>query len=275
MKIIYLICLIFLLYFSFQVQTIREANTPKTKVFLLGVFHFENPGLDLAKTKNTDVFSTKSQREIQEIVDIIAKTKPQKVFMEGRANYQPKMDSLYKVYCNNGLPKGQSEDIQIGFRLMKKLNLNKAYYVDEDGDFPSDSLMKTWELSNQKAYLDEFMRVIKSFETKANEEIDAGMSIKQRLYGINTSDIRRVDLGLYSSKAVLKAGKKGNFIGADLASEWYKRNIRIYSNILRELDGEETCIFVMFGASHQSILAHLFALHPEDFELIDVGAFLK
>jgi Family of unknown function (DUF5694) len=272
MKKLFILCT--LLVFT-QVILHAQASKPKTKVFLLGVFHFDNPGLDLAKTKDTDIFSAKSQKEIQEIVDIIAKTNPQKVFVEGRANYQPKLDSLYKVYLNGGLQKDKGEDVQIGFRLMKQLKLNKAYCVDEDGDFPADSLMKTWELSNQKAYLNEFMALIKKIEVETNHNIEMGMSIKERLYRINTPEYRRWDLGTYSLKSMMKAGKKGNFIGADLASEWYKRNIRIYSNIIRELDGNETSIFVMFGASHQSILAQLFALYPDDFELIDVAAALK
>jgi hypothetical protein len=272
MKKLFILCS--LLAFA-QAILHAQATKPKTKVFLLGVFHFNNPGMDLVKTKDTDILSVKSQKEIQEIVDIIAKTNPQKIFVEGQANYQPKLDSLYKVYLNGGLQKEKGEDVQIGFRLMKQLKLDKAYCVDEDGDFPADSLMKTWELSNQKAYLDEFMAEMKKTELETNRDIETGMSIKERLYKKNTIDYRRWDLGWYSMKSMMKAGKKGNFIGADLASEWYKRNIRIYSNIIRELDGNEFSIFVMFGASHQAVLAQLFALYPDEFELIDVAAALK
>jgi Family of unknown function (DUF5694) len=264
----------FLVFVSFASYAQKEK--PKTKIFLLGVFHFNNPGQDVMKTKATDIFSAKSQKEIQEIVDIIAQTNPQKIFLEAGATHQPKLDSLYKVYLKGGRLKNEDEEeVQIGFRLMKKLGLKTAYCIDEDGDFPLDSLMKTWELSQQKAYSDEFMGVIENAEKEINKQIDQGMSIKQRLYNKNTPEARRIDLGLYTSKFTMKAGKKGNFIGADLASEWYKRNIRIYSNIIRALEGNETCIFVMFGASHQSILAELFALYPDEFELIDVAAALK
>ena len=69
------------LFLSFS--TVAQSNVKaKTKVFLLGVFHFDNPGMDLAKTKDTDIFSEKSQREIEDIVDIIASTKPEKIFLE-------------------------------------------------------------------------------------------------------------------------------------------------------------------------------------------------
>lgn len=266
------------LFLSFSAIAQNNADKPikaKTKVFLLGVFHFNNPGLDLAKTKDTDILSEKSQLEIQDIVDIIARTKPEKVFLEGEPSYQPKMDSLYSVFLNGGLKKNKDESTQIGFRLMKQLGIKNAYCVDASMPFSADSLINTWKMSNQNAYFDSFMAIIKGFETQANSEIESGMSIKQRLHNRNTQESRNADLATYTFAGSMKAGKKDNFIGADVASEWYSRNIRIYSNILRELDGNEKSIFIMFGSSHQCILNQLFALHPEEFELIDVPDLLK
>ncbi len=263
-----------ILFFSFS-GVAQNSVKPKTKVFLLGVFHFDNPGMDFSKTKDTDILSEKSQHEIQDIVDIIARTNPEKVFLEGTPSYQPKMDSLYSVFLNGGLKNDKDESTQIGFRLMKQLSLKKSFCVDVSMPFSADSLINTWKMSKQDAYFDEFMSDIKSFEKRVNSEIESGMSIKQRLHNVNTQRSRNHDLATYTFTGAMKAGKKGNFIGADVASEWYVRNIRIYSNILRELDGNEKSIFVMFGSSHQSILYHLFALHPNEFELIDVPKLLK
>lgn len=247
----------------------------KTKVFLLGVFHFHNPGLDLVKTKDTDILSPKCQEEIQDVVNIIAKTKPNKIFFEASLSYQKKMDSLYKSYLAGGLKDDKDETTQVGFRLMKQLGLNKSYCVDANGEFPADSLMATWQTNGQQTYFDEFMAVIKGYEIEANKQIASGMSIKERLRLINENSERQKDLAFYSGTSVMKAGKQGNFIGADLATEWYKRNIRIYSNILRELETNDETIFVMFGAGHQAILEHLFSLHSEEFELINVAKLLK
>lgn len=276
MKTFSAILTILLLSFSVIAQRNTDKSIKvKTKVFLLGVFHFKNPGLDLAKTKDTDILSEKSQREIQEIVDIIARTKPEKIFLEGKPSYQPKMDSLYSVFANGGLKKDKGEDVQIGFRLMKQLGSKKAHCVDASMSFSADSLINTWKMSNQNAYFNDFMAIIKGFETEANSEIESGMSIKQRLHNANTQESRNDNLASYTFAGTMKAGEKGNFIGADVASEWYSRNIRIYSNILRELDGNEKSIFVMFGSGHQSILYQLFALHPKEFELINVSELLK
>jgi hypothetical protein len=253
-----------------------QAQTKKkTKVVLLGVFHFHNPGLDLAKTKDTDILSAKCQQEIQDVVNIIAKTKPNKIFFEAPISYQKKMDSLYKSYLAGGLKDNKDETMQVGFRLMKQLGLSKSYCVDANGEFPADSLMATWQANGQQAYLDEFMAAIKGYEIETNKQIASGMSIKERLRLINETTARQKDLALYSAISVMKAGKQGNFIGADLATEWYKRNIRIYSNILRELESNDDTIFILFGSGHQAILEHLFSLHSEEFEVINVAKLLK
>jgi hypothetical protein len=273
MKLISIILTI--LFFSFSVIAQNRVKA-KTKVFLLGVFHFDNPGIDFSKKKDTDILSVKSQREIQDIVNIIARTKPEKIFLEREPAYQPEVDSLYSIFLNEGLKNDKGEDTQIGFRLMKKLEIKKAYCIDNKQiPFSGDSLINSWKMSKQDNYFDDFMADIKGFETRVNSEIESGMSIKKRLHNVNTQESRNADLATYTFVGAMKAGKKGNFIGADVASEWYSRNIRIYSNILRELDGNEKSIFVMFGSSHQSVLSHLFALHPDEFELIDVPKLLK
>ncbi len=260
--------------FSVYAQPTKVVKKTKIKVMLLGVYHFHNPGLDLVKTKDTDILSVKCQQEIRNIVDILAKYKPNKVFFETHPSNQQKMDSLYNVYLDKG-SNDKNEITQIGFRLMKQIGLKKSYCVDANGSFPADSLIKTWQTNNQKAYFDEFMAEIKSIETEMNRQISENMSIKKRLQLVNEKSHRMMAFSFYSKSIIMKAGQKGNFIGADLAHEWYKRNIRIYSNIIRELEDTDNTIFVMFGASHQSVLEHLFALHQEDFEIIDMAKLLR
>jgi len=46
------------------------AQVPKTKVVLLGCFHFDNPGLYVAKFENVNILSEKRQKGVLEIVEI-------------------------------------------------------------------------------------------------------------------------------------------------------------------------------------------------------------
>lgn len=273
MKLFFSLSFLFLSGFISHSQS-ASSPTKKTKVILLGVFHFNNPGLDLAKYKDTDILSAKSQKEIQFIVDAIAKLKPTKVFLEGNTNYQPKMDSLFAKFLNGKLLSDKDETVQIGFRLMKQLNINKSYCVDAAGDLPADSLIKTWQMSGQQNYFEEFMSEIKKVEKEDSKNIEAGVSIVDRVRQMNTPEYRKKDLSMYSSGMMMKAGKPENFIGADVATAWYQRNIRIYSNVVRELSGDEECIFIMFGASHIPIIEHLFSLKDE-FTIVNVPLLLS
>ncbi|MDX2046674.1 MAG: hypothetical protein SFU87_07790, partial [Chitinophagaceae bacterium] len=43
------------------------AQTQKTEVLLLGTFHFDNPGLDVAKFENANILSPVRQKEVQAV----------------------------------------------------------------------------------------------------------------------------------------------------------------------------------------------------------------
>lgn len=63
-------------------------------------------------------------------------------------------------------------------------------------------------------------------------------------------------------------------IGADLVGEWYKRNLRIFANIVHDVDTDTDRIFVMFGAGHVWTLRQFFEDHP-GFDLVPVAEVLR
>jgi hypothetical protein len=65
----------------------------------------------------------------------------------------------------------------------------------------------------------------------------------------------------------LVAGKQGNHIGSYLTSEWWRRNMIIYENILKNLNGKEEKILVIFGSGHTALLREMMK-YNENFELI-------
>ena len=87
----------------------------KTKVVLLGCFHFENPGLDVAKFENANILSEKRQKEVREIVDKLKAFKPDKIFVEVPVESQPWLDSSFNSYKNGTLTLKGSETQQLGF----------------------------------------------------------------------------------------------------------------------------------------------------------------
>jgi hypothetical protein len=59
-------------------------NSNKPQVMVLGTFHFDNPGLDVANAKIDDVYADKRQKEIIEIINLLKKFKPTKIAIEAK-----------------------------------------------------------------------------------------------------------------------------------------------------------------------------------------------
>jgi hypothetical protein len=55
----------------------------------------------------------------------------------------------------------------------------------------------------------------------------------------------------------LVTGKEGNHAGSYLSSEWWRRNMIIYENILKRLNGREEMILVIFGSGHTALLQEM------------------
>ncbi len=256
------------LFFTIQVK----AQTNKTKVILLGCFHFDNPGLDVAKFENADIFSAKRQQEVIEVVNKLQRYKPSKIFIENIPSSQAMYDSLLQQYKAGRFELKASETYQLGFRLAKELNLTTLYPVDyRESVFPIDSLMKSAADAGQSEFIQRFKVMIDSVEKYFNESIQKN-TVKDLLLEQNTANVIDVQTAFYFD--LLAAGKKGNHVGPYLTSEWWRRNMIIYENILKNLDGKEETILVIFGSAHTALL-HNMMKYNSRLELIPVKEILE
>ena len=94
-------------------------NKQPVKVLLLGVFHFDNPGLDVAKFKNADILSAERQKEVMDVVNKLKAFAPDKIFIEAAPESQAKIDSQIVQYKAGKLALTANETQQLGFRLAK------------------------------------------------------------------------------------------------------------------------------------------------------------
>jgi len=158
MKQIFFICLLC----SFVVTT-GTSQQKKTKVLLLGSFHFDNPGLDVAKFENANILSAKRQAEVLEVVEKIKQFRPDKIFIEMPAERQQRLDSNFNKYKAGELKLSSSETHQIAYRVAKELNHAGLYAVDyTEADFPFDSLMKSATAAKQFEFLEIIKQTIKN-----------------------------------------------------------------------------------------------------------------
>lgn len=268
---------IFLFIFSLSVN--GQQSGKQKEVLLIGLFHFNNPGADLAKTDKFDVMTPQSQKELEIISDKIKQFNPDKIFTEWNFDDQEELDSLYDLYLNNEYfefaekkyPENafykENEIFQLGFRIAKKNNLKRVYGIDVEEEFPFDSVMIAIDKANQKELKQQIFDRIKSFETMDNE-YRKNHSLTELIINENSKEQRDLNLGSYIS-LFNPGGNADDFSGADLVTLWYKRNLRMYSLMQKLTEKSDDKIVVILGAGHAALFKHFIDL-DENYKVIEL-----
>lgn len=105
-------------------------------VLTLGTFHFDFPNLDqvqYAESEQIDVLNPVYQNEIETLVGLLEKFAPTIIVIERPVKMQFETDSLFRRYLADCYDLQRGEDEQIGFRLAKRLGIDRIYCVDEWG----------------------------------------------------------------------------------------------------------------------------------------------
>ena len=265
----------------------------KIKVYLVGTFHF-NGSSDVIKGTKVDMETPEKQRQLDELVGKLQKTRADKVFVEWMPDRQRFVDSTYALYRKGQRPVGSprqnnNEVVQLGFRLANKLNLSRVYCADADGVFDYPAAQQYAKAHGQAAILT---------NTFADQQLpdSAGQLIKARLKAIASTQPPSPD---YPSKSILeqfqhmnaersyrlgmdayvlelaRVGGGDNYPGADLAGEFFKRNVRIYTNLLRHVDVQhDRAIILIIGQGHVAFLKSILRYNSL-FEVADVLPLLE
>lgn len=298
-----LVCYLFVvttfLFFSTNPIAAQTETKKKEKVqiLLLGTFHFNNPGLDEFNNTVDDVYSDQRQKEIAALNDSLTEFHADKVFIEMPVSHQKIQDSLYSAYTAGTFQfkdhkYGRSEHFQIGYRMAKKWNHKRIYASDANGIWLGSAVKKMAierrmialaqrekEMEKEIAYEDsllrtstlgQFLRVMNTNEAIMRNHSYYITLAPQVITGEDDgASIYHYDKE--TDKSYVRIDE--NYIGAELTAEWYKRNIKIYSNILTRVEKGDKRILVIYGQGHIRILKHLFEDHP-DFEVVDALDYL-
>lgn len=250
------------------------AQTKPTDLLLIGTFHFHNPGADVAKVKSFDILSPAAQAELEKMTGQLARLQPTKFFVEWPQNEQAELDQVYRQYLGGPAqyeafvkatyqPRQydfylKNEIVQLAFRTGKKAGLTKMYALDYNKtDFPFDSVRKAMQEAHQDALRQAVDAAIKTMETSFNQRV-ATYSLTQLLLAENTPESLRNNKALYLH-LLNRAGTVSNFAGAYLVSEWYRRNLYMYSVVQKTVTPADSNVLVLVGAGHAAMLREFVA----------------
>ncbi|WP_298760584.1 DUF5694 domain-containing protein [uncultured Psychroserpens sp.] len=247
-------------------------NSKTIKVYLLGTFHF-------AQTDSTyNILDKKHQESIEKLSSIIANQKPDKIFVERQPEFesQNKMDSLYNLYLKMTRPsRAKNEIYQVGFRVAKKLNHKKVYQCDHPGRFGQfyRDAKAYAEKNNQTDALEgkKIGTVIRYKDLVDEDSIMKNSSLINYLQWINSDKVMDISHAYYitnfpqigSTNYYDYHGVANTLIGSKITTDWYRRNIMIYSKIINQVDyRKDKAIFLLMGADHIPIIKNLFDANP-------------
>lgn len=250
-------------------QQTPSANAGRAEVLVLGVYHMANPGRDIFNTQADDVFAPKRQAEIGQLIEVLKKFQPTKIAVE--ADPWGPRKGQYADYLAGKYTVTRNEIDQIGYRLAKELGHKTVYLVDADGEFPYPRLVNYAKASGRSKELEAMMGGIGE-RVKAQSAYLASHTILEALLYLNADDYVAQDVGFYYRQA--RFGEPGDWAGADLLAEWFKRNIRIYSNVMPLADSPNERVLVIFGSGHLGWLRQDFAGNP-DLRLRKLEEFVK
>jgi hypothetical protein len=235
------------------------ADAPRAEVLVLGTYHMNNPGHDMFNTQADDVLAPKRQAEMAELTAALKKFAPTKIAVERQVG-DTRIVKDYSDYLAGKHELTRNEIEQIGFRLAKELGHKQVYPVDVDGEFPFQPVSNYAKASGRSKELDAILAEIGEMVKAQNNYLGSHTILETLLY-MNADAKIAQDVGFYYREAEL--GEPWDWAGADLVSEWFRRNMRIYANVVQLVDSPAERILVVYGAGHLGWLQHDFASNPK------------
>lgn len=263
---------IIILLFITQIAFSQTQNK-KVKVILLGTFHF-GATTDRNSTKFEDLFSEKRQIELSNVAKQLVKDGVEKIFIEDTPENQTKIDTQFEEYKNNKITDEKilkDEIVQVAFRTASLSNA-KLVCVDFEQELPYDKI-EDWENKNKDIkYPYSFFEIEYPFKEKRKKLSESTLS--EYYVQLNNKYTRQAILFDYLHYA-LSYGIDKEYVGTNLTTSYYDRNLKIFTTILRNIDLKtDHTVVVLFGSSHTAILRQFFENHPY-FEIIELENILK
>ena len=251
-----------------------QPKTEKIKVILLGTFHFGATG-DKNSTKFPDLLSTKRQLELDTISNALNNYGIDKFFLETEVSKQKWQDSLFALYKTNKLTTKEDlsdERVQIAFRTAVKKN-TPMIAADFKLNLPYDKINEYEQKhKNDTVNIYPFFDLPYPFTEKRKGLKD--LTLSNYYIQLNNKYSRQANMYDYLHYG-LWYGEGADYTGENVTAVHYDRNLKIFTNILRQINPKtDKTIVVLFGSSHTTMLRQFFESHPM-FEIVELENVLK
>jgi opacity protein-like surface antigen len=254
-----------------DIPIIDRPSKPWPQVMVVGTVHFHNPGQDAVKSALDDVLSQKRQQEIGALVASLARFKPTKIAVERPPSEDATLNASYRGFLAGTYTLTRNEIDQVALRLAKQLGHPKVYPIDHRLGLDFNRALGFAAQNGQQDEVARFGATVQRIETYFSALYAKGTM--SEIIAAQNSDAQADD-GVALYQLMSRIGKDTTYVGADVATDWYKRNIRIYANILRLIDSPQDRVLVLIGGGHRPLLRQFFLQSP-GYEFVPTLPYLR
>ena len=276
---------IFLLYSCNNVKNIAEnpkdkheyltevnpTYEDKIEILNFGTFHMGETN-DANKTE-FDENDKKNQFEINEIAKKLALFEPTVIIVETPPEYDKKLQNEYQEYLLNPKMKfkNPSEIELLAYELGRISGAKRIYGIDHKMSYNynigAEMVNSVDSIWHNKYYKDP----LKYYPTVNIDEKNLNLLDKLKL----TNNNLYLDFLIEVNAEMLShVGSEKGFEGADEATKYYQRNIRMYSNLNRLNLTSADRVFILMGASHTAYLRDFISRSPK-YKMVNTFSYLK
>lgn len=233
-------------------------------MLILGSYHMDNPGLDAVNIEADDVLQPRRQREIDELNRKLLRFRPTKVAVEGDFSSSTWKDR-YQAYLK-GAPLGRNEIEQIGMKVARIAGHETIYPID----FPmmmSGLRYDEVRIKPSPKTAGPAQRQLSEAELKLRRQ-----SVSENLRELNDPAAIARSHAPYMDLLIPDPDNAALYEKSDYLLNWYKRNIRMMTNIARISEPGDR-VLVIVGAGHLPILRDFAGASPH-ICLMDTAAYL-
>jgi len=241
----------------------------KTQVLNFATFHMQYTP-DAHKVE-FDQHDAKNKAETNEIAKQIAAFKPTIICVEMLPSKNETLNADYTNFLKTKDYKSKvgGEIALIAYEVGKLSGVKQIYGIDEQ-ETAAYNYNIGKELDNQVDSL-----TAKNYNNSVFKEFaqlqDLSTLEKLKFFNLKSSFAKFINL---NADILTYTSTKGNFEGADEASKFYRRNLRIFSNLNQIPATPNDRIFIIMGATHTAFLDEFLKRSPK-YELVNTDDYLK
>lgn len=254
----------------------ESCGPQSARILILGTYHMDNPRLDAKNLDADDVLLPRRQREIAELVERLARFNPTKIAVEAPYSERGYWEGRYKKFLAAEHKLGRNEIEQIGFQLARRLGLPTIHPVDYPM-FMSGLRYDEVEQPRPKSSASPTPAPANPAAPPALSEGDLLLrrsTVTEFLLYLNDAEKARREHGENYLRGLLPDDNPAIYERADRVSNWYRRELRIFSNLNRITEFPGDRVLLIIGAGHLKIQREL-ALDAPQFCLVEADAYLK